>query len=125
MNIKNALNKNKLDIRLKVNLKAAIIIYNVSATNSNEPIVYVVPAPCATETNGLATCPTFNRTFINHGRPSDNKIASELAPIELAIPVPASPLRAIITPVIISGVQPPIAKTVKPKTDSGIPKVSP
>lgn len=35
------------------------------------------------------------------------------------------PRRAMMTPVIISGVHPPIANTVSPITDSGIPNVSP
>lgn len=35
------------------------------------------------------------------------------------------PRRAMIIPVIISGVQAPIAKIVRPITDSGMPNVSP
>lgn len=62
---------------------------------------------------------------MNHGTPSDRRIASELAPSELAMPVPICPLRAMMTPVIISGVQPPIARIVSPSTDSWMSKVAP
>lgn len=62
---------------------------------------------------------------MNQGRPSDSRMANELAPKELAMPVPAWPLRAIIAPVITSGVQPPMASTVRPSTDSGMENVWP
>lgn len=62
---------------------------------------------------------------MNHGSPSESRMASELAPSEFAIPVPACPLRAIINPVIISGVHPPMASTVSPNTDSGMENVWP
>lgn len=114
-----------LSIRLKINLNEQIIQNNVNGTNNKDAIVYKTPSPCATATYGLLSWPIFNTTLINQGSPKDNKIAKELAPSEFAIPVPASPRRAIMTPVIISGVHPPIANTVKPNIDSAMPKVSP
>lgn len=113
-------------IRLKINLNEATMAYSAIGTNIKTAIVYWVPSPWVTETAALTSPLSLSSiTLMNHGNPSDSKMANELAPNELAMPVPAWPRRAIIAPVIISGVQPPIASTVRPNTDSGMEKVWP
>lgn len=120
-----ALIVNILQIGLRINLKLLIIMYNVIGININDVIVYATASSLAISTNGLFDSLNRKHNFMNHGMPSDNKIDNELEPSELAIPVPAWPRRAIIAPVIISAVQPPMAITVKPRIDSEMPIVAP
>lgn len=63
--------------------------------------------------------------LINHGIPSDIKMANEFAPKEFDTPTPLSPLRILNTLDIPSGMHPPAAKNVSPITASGTENVKP
>lgn len=65
------------------------------------------------------------RFRMNHGTPSDNKIANEFAPSEFDTPKPPSFLRINRTLEMPSGKQPPAAKNVRPMMASGIRNVYP